>query len=305
MDLLLRDLRHAGRGLRRSGSVAILIILTLSLGIGAVTALFAVVDAVLLRPIVPAQERVVVASKLDTRRAAFPVPLSFPEFTAWSGESRSFEATAAVDHAATGVTTVTSEGRVSPVRVAPVSADFFRVVYSGQPLYGRWLRADDERRGAELVAVVSERFWRRATGGDSAFVGRRLSLAGDRSVVIIGIAPAAVDYPLGTDLWAPAAAVFDGGAGRFDASSRTFAQFEFIGRMRQGLLLTGVGVIVGLTGAFGLNRLLASLLFGVKPTDGTTMTGVIVAITLVAIAACLLPAWRASKLDPNAVLRAE
>jgi ABC-type antimicrobial peptide transport system permease subunit len=75
--------------------------------------------------------------------------------------------------------------------------------------------------------------------------------------------------------------------------------------MRQGLVLTFVGVIVGLAGAFGLNRLLASLLFGVKPTDATTMTGVIVAITLVAVAACLLPAWRASRLDPNAVLRAE
>jgi putative ABC transport system permease protein len=75
--------------------------------------------------------------------------------------------------------------------------------------------------------------------------------------------------------------------------------------MRQGLLLTGVGVVVGLAGAFGLNRLLASLLFGVKPTDATTMTGVIVAITLVALFACVLPAWRASRLDPNAVLRAE
>jgi ABC-type antimicrobial peptide transport system permease subunit len=71
------------------------------------------------------------------------------------------------------------------------------------------------------------------------------------------------------------------------------------------LLLTGVGVIVGLAGALGLNRLLASLLFGVKPTDAPTMTGVIVAITLVALFACVLPAWRASRLDPNAVLRAE
>jgi putative ABC transport system permease protein len=75
--------------------------------------------------------------------------------------------------------------------------------------------------------------------------------------------------------------------------------------MRQGLLLTSVGVIVGLAGAFGLNRLLASLLFGVKPTDAMTMTGVIVAITLVALFACVLPAWRASRLDPNAALRTE
>jgi putative ABC transport system permease protein len=217
--------------------VSLLTIATLSVGIGAVTALFAVVDAVLLRPIVPAQERVVVASKLDTRRAAFPVPLSFPEFTAWRDQSHSFEAMAAVDHAATGTTTVTIEGRVSPVRLALVSADFFRVIYPGQPLFGRWLRADDERPGAELVAVVSEAFWRRSTGGDPTVIGRRLSLAGNRTALVIGIAPAAVNYPLSTDLWAPAAAVFDGRSGRFDAASLTFAQFEFLGRVAPGVSL--------------------------------------------------------------------
>jgi predicted permease len=75
--------------------------------------------------------------------------------------------------------------------------------------------------------------------------------------------------------------------------------------MKQGLLLTIVGVAVGVAGALGVNRLMASLLFGVKPTDAATVTSVIAAITLVAILACLLPAWRASRLDPNAVLRAE
>ena len=75
--------------------------------------------------------------------------------------------------------------------------------------------------------------------------------------------------------------------------------------MRQGLLLTAVGVVIGLIGAFGLNRLMTSLLFGVKPTDTTTLSGVIAAITMVALLACLLPAWRAARLDPNAVLRAE
>jgi putative ABC transport system permease protein len=75
--------------------------------------------------------------------------------------------------------------------------------------------------------------------------------------------------------------------------------------MRQGLLLTGVGVAIGLAAAFGLNRLIASLLFGVKPTDMSTLSGVIATITLVALLACVLPAWRAARLDPNAVLRAE
>ena len=74
--------------------------------------------------------------------------------------------------------------------------------------------------------------------------------------------------------------------------------------MREGLALAAVGVAVGLAGAFGLNRLIASLLFGVQPTDVSTAVGVAATMILVAVVACLLPAWRASHLDPTAVLRA-
>ena len=80
--------------------------------------------------------------------------------------------------------------------------------------------------------------------------------------------------------------------------SRVLAQI-----MKQGLLLTGIGVVVGLAGAFGLNRLIASMLFGVQPTDATTLVAVTATIVLVAAVACGLPAWRASRLDPNVVLR--
>jgi predicted permease len=73
--------------------------------------------------------------------------------------------------------------------------------------------------------------------------------------------------------------------------------------MRQGMLLTIAGIAIGLAGAFGLNRVIASLLFGVQPTDPVTIVGVVATITLVAAVACLLPAWRASRLDPNIVLR--
>ncbi len=73
--------------------------------------------------------------------------------------------------------------------------------------------------------------------------------------------------------------------------------------MKQGLVLTTVGIIVGLAGAFAMNRLISSLLFGVQPTDPTTMVAVVGTITLVAAVACWLPAWRASRVDPNVVLR--
>jgi ABC-type antimicrobial peptide transport system permease subunit len=75
--------------------------------------------------------------------------------------------------------------------------------------------------------------------------------------------------------------------------------------MKQGLLLTGVGLAVGLAGALGLNRLIRSLLFGVQPTDAPTLAAVAATMALVAAMASWLPAWRASRLDPNVVLRDE
>jgi predicted permease len=75
------------------------------------------------------------------------------------------------------------------------------------------------------------------------------------------------------------------------------------GIMRHGLVLTGIGVAIGLAGAVALNRLMASLLFGVTPSDAGTMIGVAALVLLVAAVACLRPAWRASRLDPNVVLR--
>jgi ABC-type antimicrobial peptide transport system permease subunit len=73
--------------------------------------------------------------------------------------------------------------------------------------------------------------------------------------------------------------------------------------MKQGLLLTAVGIVAGLGGAVGLNRLITSLLFGVQPTDVATMVAVVGTIAGVAVIACWVPAWRASRLDPNVVLR--
>jgi ABC-type antimicrobial peptide transport system permease subunit len=75
--------------------------------------------------------------------------------------------------------------------------------------------------------------------------------------------------------------------------------------MRQGLQPTIIGVLIGLTGAFGTNRLMATLSFGVQPTDPATLATVTMTVALVAAVACWLPAWRASRLDPNVVLRTD
>jgi ABC-type antimicrobial peptide transport system permease subunit len=75
--------------------------------------------------------------------------------------------------------------------------------------------------------------------------------------------------------------------------------------MKQGLVLTAIGIVAGLAVALRLNRLIQSLLFGVQPTDPIVLVAVIGTIALVSAAACWLPAWRASRLDPNVVLRDE
>jgi ABC-type antimicrobial peptide transport system permease subunit len=74
--------------------------------------------------------------------------------------------------------------------------------------------------------------------------------------------------------------------------------------MREGFVLAGVGGVVGIAAASGLNRLIAALLFGVQPTDVPTLAAVVATMMIVAAVACWLRAWRASRLDPNVVLRA-
>src|SRR6185295_13530699 len=75
--------------------------------------------------------------------------------------------------------------------------------------------------------------------------------------------------------------------------------------MKQGLQVTAIGVVIGLAGALAVNRLIASMLFGVQPTDTVTIAFVIATITAMAVVASWLPAWRASQVDPNTVLRGE
>ncbi len=75
--------------------------------------------------------------------------------------------------------------------------------------------------------------------------------------------------------------------------------------MRQGMLLTGAGLAIGLAGAVGLTQLMTSLLYDVRPSDPATLVGVALAIAVVAAVACYLPAYRASRLDPLVVLREE
>jgi hypothetical protein len=235
----IHDLRYALRSLRRSMFFATMTVLTLGLGIGVITALFAVVDAVLLRAMAPDQDRVVRIWRYDIERALDGVQLSYVEFKAWREASRSFEALAAIQYADASTVAISIGNEPTPVDVTPVSGDFFRIMHGGNPLYGRWFEPADEVKGAQLVTVVSERFWRQAAGGDPNFVGRRVTLAGsDISLLVVGIAPAALDYPLGTDLWMPIHGFYERlSTPAFDSENPNFAQFHVVGRLSRGTSL--------------------------------------------------------------------
>ena len=236
---VLTDVRVAFRGLSRAPGVAVAAILTLSLGIAAVTTSVAALEAVVWRPIVPEPHRVVHVQGREAQQDRLPVPLSLPEIEDLARHSRSFDVVAAVDHAATGPTAVVVGGQPTPIRLAPVTAGLFGLAVHGGPLLGRWLDEQDAAAAGEVAAVISERLWRRL-GGTADVVGTRLTWAGTRSLRVVGVAPAALDYPLGTDIWAPAARVFDGQAGRFDARQRSFPQFEMLGRLRPDVTLAAV-----------------------------------------------------------------
>jgi predicted permease len=211
-------------------------VLTLGLGAGVVTGLFAVVDAVLLHPVAEEQDRVVRVWMHDVQRGLDRHPIAYPEFLDLQRETRVFERLAAINYAnAMSAAVIIGE---QPVRVAltPVSSTYFSAMNGGQPMLGRWLQAADEHEGAEIAAVVSEPFWRRHAAANPGLVGQRLRWSGsDRTLIVVGIAPGSLDYPVGTDLWVPITRFFATAAqSHIDVTSRRSAQFELIGRLAPG-----------------------------------------------------------------------
>jgi predicted permease len=234
-DVIRQDLRYARRSLGGRRLLVAVTVLTLALGIGVVTALFAVVDAALLRPFALDQDRLVRVWMEDSGRGLARHPIMYTEFLRWREQSRTLSALAAIDYNDAYTIALDADGPPVVVTVAPVSASFFETVFhGGAPLYGRWLQVGDERSGSDLVAVVSARFWRRLAGSDPALVGRRLPWGAGRTLRVVGIAPPTLDLPVGTDAWVPIAPLFRALAHPVDIEADRFPQFEILGRLAPG-----------------------------------------------------------------------
>ncbi len=236
----MRDLRFALRGLIRRPLVSTVAVLTLSLGLASVAVLYAVTDSVILQPIGDDDSRLVRIWKNDVERGGgLLFPISYPEYLIWKDETTAFEALAAINYADGATTTVMADDEPITANMVSVSAELLDVV-GATPAYGRLLETGDDVEGAENVAVVSHRFWRRA-GGDSSLVGRRLRYPGEQPFTIVGVLQADVVYPLDADIWVPLVPAFTRGdetqPDGMTLDSPRLRQFHVVGRLAPGVAI--------------------------------------------------------------------
>jgi predicted permease len=198
MSALLQDIRYAFRILWKSPSFTLMAVVTLALGIGANTAMFSVINAVLLRPF-PYKDidRLMLVSE---KTAAFDQQsVSYMDYQDWLPQQKSFTALAAFK-SGYSVNLMDASG---PSRLSArlVSSSFFSVL-GVQPALGRDFQPEDDRRGAAPVAIISNRFWKERFGGDPSVVGRNVALNGD-SCTIIGVLPANFAFHDPRDVFLP------------------------------------------------------------------------------------------------------
>ncbi|HEX2225405.1 MAG TPA: ABC transporter permease [Thermoanaerobaculia bacterium] len=196
-----QDLRYALRTIRRRPAFAAVVIATLALGIGANTALFSVVNAVLLAPLPfrePERIFMVWASNPPlAQEVGLPdeLPASPGQFTEWQAQSRSFESLTMMQSARFSLT---GGGEPRMLDAVQVTGRFFDV-FGTPPALGRTLQAADDAPGRDGVVVLSDAFWRDQFGADPGIVGRKLLLDG-APVEVVGVMPPEFAFPRGSQL---------------------------------------------------------------------------------------------------------
>jgi putative ABC transport system permease protein len=224
-----RDARYALRGLVRRPVYALAVVLTLALGIGANTAIFSIVEAVLLHPIdAPAIGRLAVVRDdypLMNLRDAGISPLEALDLSA---RKDLFETSAASSPEGTTIEIAGEPTRATGVKTI---GDFFRL-FGVRPLYGRLYRPEDSQVGRQPVVVLSYRLWQQLSG-DTALIGRTLSI-NDQPFEVIGVLPPAFAYPRSALYWRPF--VLDS-MWLDQARSRGTLVTAFVGRMSRGVTL--------------------------------------------------------------------
>jgi putative ABC transport system permease protein len=194
----LRDLRYAVRNLLRSRGFAAIAAITLTIGIGANTAIFSIIDTILLRPL-PFRDPGQLVRLYETEAAPGNYPFAGPDFVDWRAQNKTFQDMALFSWS--GDMNLSGEGRPDHVLAVPTQANFFKLL-GVQPILGRtWLPGEDQS-GKDQVAVLSYGLWREHFAGDPGAVGRVIAL-NSKKYTIVGVMPASFRYPFQTQMWIP------------------------------------------------------------------------------------------------------
>lgn len=201
MGTFLQDLRYGARALGKTPGFAAIAILTLTLGIGATTAIFSVVDAVLLRSLPYRDPARLVSVWEDESSVGFPRNTPAPgNYTDWTKQTQIFESVAAVDGRSYNLTG--SSGEPQRLQGGGVTQNFFSTL-GARPLLGRTFVSQEDQPGSDRVAIVSYRLWQGRFGGDRKLIGRDIWLNNEKYIVV-GIMPPGFAFPAkDMDFWVP------------------------------------------------------------------------------------------------------
>ncbi|MBO0723189.1 MAG: ABC transporter permease, partial [Blastocatellia bacterium] len=199
MQILWQDLRYGARMLLKKPGFTLISIITLALAIGANTAIFSVVDAVLLQPLpYPDSDRLMRIWEVYRQEKS---TASFPCLTDMRKQSRSFAQIAAYEYERL---ILTGSDRPEYVTGMKVSADFFQTL-SLKPALGRDFQAEDDRYGASHVVIIGHGLWQRRFSGNQRAIGREMTI-NNETYVVVGVLPPGVEYPdPHVEIWAPLA----------------------------------------------------------------------------------------------------
>lgn len=196
MENLIKDIRYGVRSFLKRPGFLVIAVSTLALGIGATTAMFTVVNSVLLRPLrFPESERIVLLESVNPQLGVMRSNVSVPDITDWQTQSQSFEQLAAF------VTTtffLENGEETERVRAAGVTPEFFPL-FRTNPIHGRLFQPDDFQRGKEPV-VLSYAYWQRRYGGSTDVLKTNVMIGGE-ATAIVGIMPPGFTYPNDTEMW--------------------------------------------------------------------------------------------------------
>ncbi|HVN06192.1 MAG TPA: ABC transporter permease [Bryobacteraceae bacterium] len=220
------DLKFALRSLRKNPGFALLAVFVMALGVGANTAVFSVVNAVLLKPLAyPDPDRIVTLASL-WKSSGGHGQVSAPDFHDWHNESTAFDAMA---YYQSGSTAVMPGGAAEYAHVAEVTPEFFQV-FGVEPVAGRLFSAHEEKPGSGGAVVISYAYWQSHFGANAQAVGQSVRLLG-KSLPIVGVLPPRFHFPNESDIWFPANVIYE------ETASRGGHNYRVVGRLKPGVSL--------------------------------------------------------------------